>query len=66
VILILNVPWYRPHEEGDRLMRGLPLWTWITVACAAALAAVDRLHGAGLQQPIADHEELRDHPRRVP
>ncbi len=40
VILTLSVPWYLPSETGDRLVGGLPLWTWITVVCAAALAAV--------------------------
>ncbi len=40
VILTLSVPWYLPSELGDRLVGGLPLWTWITVVCAAALAAV--------------------------
>ena len=40
VILILSVPWYLPREVGDRLVGGLPLWTWITVACAAVLSAL--------------------------
>ena len=40
VILILSVPWYLPPEVGDRLVGGLPLWTWITVACSAALATL--------------------------
>ena len=40
VILIFSVPWYLPREVGDRLVGGLPLWTWITVACAAVLAAL--------------------------
>ena len=39
-ILTLSVPWYLPHELGDRLVGGLPLWTWITVVCSAALATV--------------------------
>jgi len=40
VILVLSVPWYLPSEIGDRLVSGLPLWTWITVVCGTALAAV--------------------------
>ena len=40
VILVLSVPWYLPAKIGDRLVGGLPLWTWITVVCATALAAV--------------------------
>ena len=40
IILILSVPWYLPRGVGDRLVRGLPLWAWITVVCAAALAVV--------------------------
>ncbi len=40
VILTLSVPWYLPPETGDRLVGGLPLWTWITVVCGAALAVV--------------------------
>ena len=40
VILILSVPWYLPREIGDRLLAGLPLWTWITVVCGTALAAL--------------------------
>lgn len=39
-ILVLSVPWYLPHDPGDRLLAGLPLWTWVTLACAAGLAVV--------------------------
>ncbi len=40
LILALSVPWYLPSSVGGRLVGGLPVWTWITVACALMLAMV--------------------------
>jgi len=54
VILILSVPWYLPPAVGDRLVGGLPLWTWITVACAVGLAVVTAWASLGLWRNDAD------------
>ena len=40
VILAVSVPWYLPSSVGGRLLGGLPVWTWITIACGFALAVV--------------------------
>ncbi len=39
-ILAVSVPWYLPDAVGNRLIGGLPLWTWVTVICGAALAGL--------------------------
>lgn len=39
-ILVVSVPWYLPSSVGDRLVGGLPVWTWVTIVCGLALAAV--------------------------
>jgi hypothetical protein len=39
-ILAISVPWYLPASVGGRLIAGLPVWTWITIACGLFLAVV--------------------------
>ena len=40
VVLAISVPWYLPDPVGGRLIGGLPVWTWITIACGFVLAVV--------------------------
>jgi len=63
VILLVSVPWYLPAETGDRLVGGLPLWTWITVACTAALAVVTAWASLRLwRNEPADGDRAKDEP----
>ncbi len=54
VILIVSVPWYLPPSVGDRLAGGLPVWTWVTILCGLALAAVTAFASLRLWRDGAD------------
>ena len=57
LILTVSVPWYLPRHVGDQLLRGLPLWTWITVVCAFLLAAVTAWASLRLWSDEPDDDE---------
>ena len=40
VLVALSVPWYLPQRLVSSMVGGLPIWTWITVACSAGIAAI--------------------------
>jgi hypothetical protein len=40
VLLALSIPWYVPTELVARVVGGLPLWTWIALACSMAVAGI--------------------------
>ena len=54
VILAISVPWYLPPSVGGRLAAGLPVWTWITIACGLALAVLTAFASLRLWRDGAD------------
>lgn len=38
--LLVGTPWYLPQDLATRQYGGLPLWTWISLVSALALAVV--------------------------
>lgn len=74
VILTFSVPWYLPASVGDRMVGGLPVWTWVTIACGLALAAVTsyaslRLWRDGSDEAASgadDGEEIGDAGKKAP
>ena len=60
VILTASVPWYLPASAADRLMGGLPVWTWITIFCGFALAAVTAFASLRLWRDGGDDQARED------
>ncbi len=56
-VLAVSVPWYLPSSIGDRLVSGLPVWTWITIGCGLILAAITAFASLRLWRDGADREE---------
>lgn len=56
LILTVSVPWYLPPSVGARLAAGLPVWTWITIACGLALAVVTAFASLRLWRDAADED----------
>lgn len=54
LILVVSVPWYLPPSVGGRLAAGLPVWTWITIACGLALAVITSFASLRLWRDGAD------------
>lgn len=40
LLVTLSIPWYLPAEIVGDVVGGLPLWTWIALACSVAVAAL--------------------------
>jgi polyferredoxin len=40
VLLLAGIPWYRNADTQDPLIGGIPLWAWVTIATAVAIAAL--------------------------
>ncbi len=54
LILAVSVPWYLPASVGGRLLGGLPVWTWITIACGLVLAVITSFASLRLWRDGAD------------
>lgn len=39
-LLLAGIPWYRSADVQDPLVGGIPLWAWITIGSAIAIAAL--------------------------
>lgn len=40
VLALFSVPWYFPEGHLGRVLGGLPVWIWISLACAAAMSCI--------------------------
>lgn len=38
--IVLSIPWYRTPGESGSIIAGLPVWIWISLACAAGVSLI--------------------------
>lgn len=50
VAVVFGAPWYLPAELEARVLSGLPLWVWISLASAVVLALVSSVAAARFWQ----------------
>jgi len=40
LFIVLSVPWYREAGSMGRVVFGMPVWIWTSLACAAAVSCL--------------------------